>query len=157
MYNTQHTIHNRYKEILTEYFQHLHQCYEDWLITEKFGSPPAPVLILDADQGMDSMLKIFEKYKVHSFFYIHDHINVTGSIRWERGTKSLTKIDIHKISLWKLFSLRDNVQCMYKVHDNFNSNIFFKNFNACFQDEIRGVKPYTADELIPHPSNPIKI
>ncbi|XP_023326396.1 deoxynucleoside kinase isoform X2 [Eurytemora carolleeae] len=70
-----------------EFIQHLHQCYEDWLITEKFGSPPAPVLILDADQGMDSMLKIFEKYK----------------------------------------------------------------------DEIRGVKPYTADELIPHPSNPIKI
>ena len=127
MYNTQHTIHNRYKEILTEYFQHLHQCYEDWLITEKFGSPPAPVLILDADQGMDSMLKIFEKYKVHSFFYIHDHINVTGSIRWERGTKSLTKIDIYKISLWKLFSLLDN------VHDNFNSNIFLKTLMRVFR------------------------
>ena len=127
MYNTQHTIHNRYKEILTEYFQHLHQCYEDWLITEKFGSPPAPVLILDADQGMDSMLKIFEKYKVHSFFYIYDHINVTGSIRWERGTKSLTKIDIYKISLWKLFSLLDN------VHDNFNSNIFLKTLMRVFR------------------------
>lgn len=45
-----------------EFIQHLHQCYEEWLISEKFGAPPAPVLILDADQGIESMLKTYEKY-----------------------------------------------------------------------------------------------
>jgi len=46
-----------------DFIQNLHQCYEDWLMTEKFGPPPAPVLVLDADQGMESMLKTYDKYK----------------------------------------------------------------------------------------------
>eukprot|EP00088_Acartia_fossae_P013466 TRINITY_DN1706_c0_g1_i2.p1 TRINITY_DN1706_c0_g1~~TRINITY_DN1706_c0_g1_i2.p1 ORF type:complete len:286 (-),score=74.45 TRINITY_DN1706_c0_g1_i2:261-1118(-) len=45
-----------------EFIQHLHQCYEDWLLDEKFGPPPAPVLVLDANQGIDAMLKIYDKY-----------------------------------------------------------------------------------------------
>lgn len=45
-----------------EFIQHLHQCYEEWLMSEKFGPPPAPVLVLDADQGIESMLKTYEKY-----------------------------------------------------------------------------------------------
>jgi len=45
-----------------EFINHLHQCYEDWLLTDKFGPLPAPVLVLDANQGMDEMLKIYEKY-----------------------------------------------------------------------------------------------
>jgi len=45
-----------------EFINHLHQCYEDWLLTDKFGPLPAPVLVLDANQGMDQMLKIYEKY-----------------------------------------------------------------------------------------------
>jgi deoxyadenosine/deoxycytidine kinase len=45
-----------------DFIKHLHQCYEDWLLDEKFGSPPAPVLVLDADQGIEDMLKIYEQY-----------------------------------------------------------------------------------------------
>jgi len=45
-----------------DFIQHLHQCYEDWLLAEKFGAPPAPVLVLDADQGIEDMLKIYDKY-----------------------------------------------------------------------------------------------
>ena len=44
--------------------QHLHQCYEEWLVGEKFGPAPAPVLVLDANQGIESMLKTYEQYTV---------------------------------------------------------------------------------------------
>ena len=44
--------------------QSLHQSYEDWLIHEKQGKLPAPVLVLDADQGIDNMIRTYEQYKV---------------------------------------------------------------------------------------------
>ena len=44
--------------------QSLHQSYEDWLIHEKQGKLPAPVLVLDADQGIDNMITTYEQYKV---------------------------------------------------------------------------------------------
>ena len=47
--------------------QSLHQSYEDWLIHEKQGKLPAPVLVLDADQGIDNMITTYEQYKVGSW------------------------------------------------------------------------------------------
>jgi len=49
-----------------EFIESLHQSYEDWLIHEKQGKPPAPVLVLDADQGIDNMITTYEQYKVVS-------------------------------------------------------------------------------------------
>jgi len=45
------------------FIEGLHQSYEDWLIHQKQGPLPAPVLILDADQGMESMLKTYDQFK----------------------------------------------------------------------------------------------
>jgi hypothetical protein len=44
--------------------QGLHESYEDWLVAGRFGPPPAPVLILDADQGIETMLQTYEQFKV---------------------------------------------------------------------------------------------
>jgi hypothetical protein len=44
--------------------QGLHESYEDWLVSGRFGRPPAPVLILDADQGIDSMLQTYQQFEV---------------------------------------------------------------------------------------------
>jgi len=46
-----------------EFIEGLHQSYEDWLIHQKQGKPPAPVLVLDADQGIESMLQTYEQFK----------------------------------------------------------------------------------------------
>merc|ERR1719221_1680872 len=46
-----------------EFIESLHQSYEDWLIHEKQGKLPAPVLVLDADQGIDNMITTYEQYK----------------------------------------------------------------------------------------------
>ena len=43
--------------------QSLHQSYEDWLINKTSGPLPAPVLIMDADQGIDNMIRTYETYK----------------------------------------------------------------------------------------------
>lgn len=44
--------------------QSLHQSYEDWLVHKTQGPLPAPVLMLDADQGIDNMITTYETYKV---------------------------------------------------------------------------------------------
>jgi len=46
-----------------EFLQSLHQSYEDWLINKTSGPLPAPVLIMDADQGIDNMIRTYETYK----------------------------------------------------------------------------------------------
>ena len=50
--------------------QGLHDSYEDWLVGGRFGRPPAPVLILDADQGIDTMLHTYEQFKVRAGAYL---------------------------------------------------------------------------------------
>ena len=44
--------------------QGLHRSYEEWLIQQSQGSLPAPLLILDADQGIETMLQTYEKFTV---------------------------------------------------------------------------------------------
>ena len=44
--------------------QSLHKSYEDWLVHKTQGPLPAPVLVLDADQGIDNMITTYETYKV---------------------------------------------------------------------------------------------
>ena len=46
------------------YGQSLHKSYEDWLVHKTQGPLPAPVLVLDADQGIDNMITTYETYKV---------------------------------------------------------------------------------------------
>jgi len=46
-----------------KFIESLHQSYEDWLIHKTQGPLPAPVLILDADQGIDNMIKTYETYQ----------------------------------------------------------------------------------------------
>jgi len=45
------------------FIESLHKSYENWLIHETQGPVPAPVLVLDADQGIESMLNIYDKYQ----------------------------------------------------------------------------------------------
>jgi deoxyadenosine/deoxycytidine kinase len=44
------------------YLSALHEAYEDWLVHEKMGSPPAPVLIIDADQDLDTLRKTYTQH-----------------------------------------------------------------------------------------------
>ena len=44
--------------------QSLHRSHEDWLMHQTHGPLPAPLLVLDADQGRDTMLNTFETHKV---------------------------------------------------------------------------------------------
>jgi len=46
-----------------EFLESLHQSYEDWLIHKTSGPLPAPVLLLDADQGIDNMIRTYETYE----------------------------------------------------------------------------------------------
>jgi len=45
------------------FIEGLHQSYEDWLIHQTKGPPPAPVLVLDADQGIEKMLLTYDQFK----------------------------------------------------------------------------------------------
>jgi len=45
-----------------QFIEGLHQSYEDWLIHQSQGNLPAPLLILDADQGIEKMLETYEKF-----------------------------------------------------------------------------------------------
>lgn len=45
-----------------DFMEGLHQSYEDWLIHKTQGSLPAPVLVLDADQGVEKMLQTYEMF-----------------------------------------------------------------------------------------------
>ena len=68
--------------------QSLHQSYEDWLIHEKQGKPPAPVLVLDADQGIDNMITTYEQYKVVSWLSVYFYYKQTTTFQDEiRGLK----------------------------------------------------------------------
>jgi len=46
-----------------EFIESLHKSYEDWLVHKTQGPLPAPVLVLDADQGIDNMITTYETYK----------------------------------------------------------------------------------------------
>ena len=39
------------------------QSYEDWLVERKFGDDLPPVLILDANQGIEEMKKLYTKHE----------------------------------------------------------------------------------------------
>jgi len=45
-----------------KFIEGLHQSYEDWLISQSQGKLPAPLLVLDADQGIEKMLETYEKF-----------------------------------------------------------------------------------------------
>jgi len=45
-----------------EFIEGLHQSYEDWLIDKTVGPLPAPLLVLDADQGIDKMVQTYDKF-----------------------------------------------------------------------------------------------
>jgi len=45
-----------------DFIEGLHRSYEDWLIQQSQGALPAPLLILDADQGIESMLRTYEQF-----------------------------------------------------------------------------------------------
>jgi len=46
-------------EVPMKYIEGLHQSYEEWLVQKTKGPLPAPVLILDADQGVEQMLEAY--------------------------------------------------------------------------------------------------
>jgi len=45
------------------YLQALHKSYEDWLVDRKFGDKLPPVLILDANQDIEGMTQLYQKYQ----------------------------------------------------------------------------------------------
>ena len=67
--------------------QSLHKSYEDWLVHKTQGPLPAPVLVLDADQGIDNMITTYETYKVTLYLLIFTLIN-TGCAYAGRNTRS---------------------------------------------------------------------
>ncbi|XP_068184407.1 thymidine kinase 2, mitochondrial isoform X1 [Antennarius striatus] len=64
-----HTCHQRLKQrcreeekvIPLEYLETIHQLYEDWLIKRSSSPPPAPVLVIPADQDLQEMLHQYEE------------------------------------------------------------------------------------------------
>jgi len=46
-----------------QFIENLHKSHEDWLIEKKFGPLPAPLLVLDADKGIESMLETYDLYQ----------------------------------------------------------------------------------------------
>jgi len=46
-----------------DYIKALHKSYEDWLVERKFGDDLPPVLILDANQGIEEMKKLYTKHE----------------------------------------------------------------------------------------------
>ncbi len=54
-----------------DYLSSLHEAYEQWLIHKKFGKVPAPVLVLDANEGIDVMNG---KFECHKDFILGDDI-----------------------------------------------------------------------------------
>lgn len=41
----------------------VHEYYERWLLDKQPKAPPAPVLVLNADQDLDAMKREYEKKK----------------------------------------------------------------------------------------------
>ncbi|XP_040566503.1 deoxynucleoside kinase [Lepeophtheirus salmonis] len=44
-----------------DYLQDLHDAYEDWLMKKRHGFPPAPVLVIDANQNIESVEKLLSQ------------------------------------------------------------------------------------------------
>ena len=68
--------------------QSLHKSYEDWLVHKTQGPLPAPVLVLDADQGIDNMITTYETYKVKMLYLIIVTLINTGCADAGRNTRS---------------------------------------------------------------------
>lgn len=51
-----------------KYLEDLHELHEDWLIKKTEFQPPAPVLVLNANQDLKTMYKIFEEEKAKILF-----------------------------------------------------------------------------------------
>nr|ACO15692.1 Deoxynucleoside kinase [Caligus clemensi] len=45
------------KTVPLDYLQDLHDSYEDWLMRKVYGQPPAPVLVIDANQSLSMVEK----------------------------------------------------------------------------------------------------
>lgn len=45
--------------ITLEYLTILHEVHEDWLVKGKFSTPPAPVLLLDAETSAEEIFNAF--------------------------------------------------------------------------------------------------
>lgn len=43
--------------------ENLHKMYEDWLINQVHGPLPAPVMVLDANYGLEEMVQVYEAKK----------------------------------------------------------------------------------------------
>jgi len=48
-------------DIPIDYLRELHDHHEDWLVHKKFSHPPAPVIVIDANQDVEDMLGEYEK------------------------------------------------------------------------------------------------
>ena len=44
-----------------DYIKLVHQCYESWLVHKNVHKPPAPVLIIDADQTEEELIMLYEE------------------------------------------------------------------------------------------------
>ncbi|XP_045192650.2 thymidine kinase 2, mitochondrial-like [Mercenaria mercenaria] len=51
-----------------KYLEDLHNLHEEWLINKTTFQPPAPVLVLDANQDIPSMYQVFEEEKAKILF-----------------------------------------------------------------------------------------
>jgi len=49
-------------DVPMKYIEGLHHSYEEWLVQKSKGPLPAPVLILDADQGVEKMLETYNLF-----------------------------------------------------------------------------------------------
>lgn len=49
-------------EVPMKYIEGLHLSYEEWLVQKTKGPLPAPVLVLDADQGVEQMLETYDMF-----------------------------------------------------------------------------------------------
>ncbi|XP_043840215.1 thymidine kinase 2, mitochondrial [Dromiciops gliroides] len=61
------------KVIPLEYLEAIHQQYEEWLIKQTLFKVPSPVLVIEADQDMQKMLKLYEQNR--------DHILTAGEMK----------------------------------------------------------------------------
>ncbi|XP_026472013.1 thymidine kinase 2, mitochondrial-like [Ctenocephalides felis] len=50
-----------------EYLKQVHESYEQWLIQTPPENLPSPVLIIDADQSLDDIVKSYKKYESRIF------------------------------------------------------------------------------------------
>lgn len=67
------------------YLKLLHESYEDWLLHQKFGDVKVPILVLDADQDLDTMLKIYTEYQAE----IRGEAPLKGPIKYSNESHRL--------------------------------------------------------------------